>query len=242
MDGGLSARGGRTRTRRAFTLHVLNKTDHALWLTGQFGKWLEAAKESYEKEQQLHETNKELRAMSPAELDRPENRERVAQQAAAENAKAARLDGLTQSGRHLVEQATKNDEFDAKRLESWATMLKILQDIAANRMPSVAELLKQTANAPGSPGSHTQPQPQTPVAAPPSERAGRRRRRRALRRGKAQRGAAAPRGRSTRTLHRSRRRRVYRTRSRDISSSSRRRRRRPGRRRRPEAASCGCRM
>jgi hypothetical protein len=141
---------GRQHSRSAsFVLHILNKTDHALWLTEQFGKWLEVARESYEREQQLHQTNKELRALNPADLDRPENRRRVAQQAAAENANAARLDSLTQSGRSLVEQATKNDEFDAKRLESWATMLKTLKDIAANRMPSVTDLLKQTASAPG---------------------------------------------------------------------------------------------
>ena len=156
----------------AFILHVLNKTDHALWLTEMFGKWLEAAKESYEREQQLNATNKELRAMSVADLDRPENRRRVSLQAAAENANASRLDSLTQSGGNLVEQATKNDEFDAKRLESWATMLKSLKDIAANRMPSVSDLLKQTASAPaGNPGapnpsgtqpSQPQPNPQTP--------------------------------------------------------------------------------
>jgi len=141
---------GRPHSRSAsFVLHILNKTDHALWLTEQFGKWLEVARESYEREQQLHQTNKELRALSPSDLDRPENRRRVAQQASAENANASRLDSLTQSGRSLVEQATKNDEFDAKRLESWATMLKTLKDIAANRMPSVTDLLKQTASAPG---------------------------------------------------------------------------------------------
>lgn len=131
----------------AFVLHVLNKTDHALWLTEQFGKWLEAARESYEREQQLHAMNKELRAMSPADLDRPENRRKIAQQASAENANAARLSSLNQSGRNLVEQATRNDEFDAQRLESWATMLKSLQDIAAKRMPSVADLLKQSSGA-----------------------------------------------------------------------------------------------
>lgn len=141
---------GRAHARSAsFVLQVLNKTDHAMWLTEQFGKWLEVAKETYEREQQLHETNKELRGLSPEELDRPENRRKVAQQASAENANAARLDSLNQSGRRLVEQATKNDEFDAQRLETWATMLKSLKDIAANRMPSVADLLKQTANAPG---------------------------------------------------------------------------------------------
>ena len=131
----------------AFLLHVLNKTDHALWLTEQIGKWLEAARESYEREQQLHATNKELRALTPAELDRPENRRKIAQQASAENANATRLGMLNQSGRSLVEQATRNDEFDAKRLESWATMLKSLQDISAKRMPSVADLLKQSSNA-----------------------------------------------------------------------------------------------
>lgn len=151
---------GRERSRSAaFLLHVLNKTDHALWLTEQFGKWLEVAKESYEKEQQLHEMNKELRELSAADLDRPENRRRVSQQAAAENAQASRVDSLTNSGRSLVEQATKNDEFDAKRLESWATMLKSLKDIAANRMPSVTDLLKQTASAAG---GKSQPQDSKP--------------------------------------------------------------------------------
>ncbi|MEM7146983.1 MAG: hypothetical protein AAF591_17765 [Verrucomicrobiota bacterium] len=133
----------------AFMIRVLNKTDHALWLTEQFGKWLQVARESYEREQQLHETNKELRALSAADLDRPEVRRRVSQQAAAEDANAARLSGLTASGRNLVEQATRNDEFDATRLESWATMLQALDEIAAERMPSVADLLKETAGAPG---------------------------------------------------------------------------------------------
>lgn len=131
----------------AFQLQILNKTDHALWLTEQFGKWLESARETYEREQQLHATNRELRQMKPEELDRPENRRKVAQQASAETVNAARLGALNQSGRGLVEQATRNDEFDAQRLESWATMLKSLQDIASKKMPSVADLLKQSAGA-----------------------------------------------------------------------------------------------
>jgi hypothetical protein len=157
---------GRPHVRSAaFILHVLNKTDHALWLTEQFGKWLEAAKESYEREEQLNATNKELRALSPQELDRPENRRRVSEQAAAENANASRLASLNASGRNLVEQATKNDEFDAKRLESWATMLKSLQDIAANRMPSVSDLLRQTAGAPtGAPNPSNMPPPTAPTS------------------------------------------------------------------------------
>jgi hypothetical protein len=145
---------GRARCYSApFTFVILNKTDHALWLTEQFGKWLESARESYEREQQLHATNKELRQLSAEELDRPENRRKLAQQATAEQANAARLSSLNQSGRSLVEQAARNDEFDAARLESWATMLQSLQDIAAKRMPSVAELLKASSTAKTSPAS-----------------------------------------------------------------------------------------
>ncbi len=139
---------GRESSRSAsFILHILNPSDHALWVTQQMGKWLEAARETYEREQQLHQTNKELRALTAAELDRPDNRRRVAQQSSAEDANAARLASLNQAGRHMIEQATKNPEFDAPRLESWATLLKSLQDIASNRMPNVADLLKQSADA-----------------------------------------------------------------------------------------------
>ena len=140
----------------SFQLQILNKTDHALWLTEQFGKWLESARETYEREQQLHATNRELRQMNAAELDRPENRRKIAQQASSETANAARLGALNQSGRSLVEQATRNDEFDAQRLESWATMLKSLQDIASKKMPSVADLLKQSAGAKSQPSQSGQ--------------------------------------------------------------------------------------
>lgn len=159
----------------AFQLQILNKTDHALWLTEQFGKWLESARETYEREQQLHATNRELRQMNPEDLDRPENRRKIAQQASSENANAARLGALNQSGRSLVEQATRNDEFDAQRLESWATMLKSLQDIASKKMPSVADLLKQSAGAKSKPSApqlaNGEPSPKSVSQGKPSQEA-----------------------------------------------------------------------
>lgn len=164
---------GRERAQSAvFVLHVLNATDHALWLTQQMGKWLDVARETYEREQQLHQTNQELRQLSAAELDQPQNRRKIAQQAGAEQANAARLSSLNDAGKRLVDQATRNPEFDAARLESWATMLKSLQSIASQRMPSVADLLKQSADAqagaPADPALAGQPKPNT--SASPSER------------------------------------------------------------------------
>jgi len=132
-----------------FVLHILSPEDHAEWLTEQFGKWFRNAREVYETEQQLYETNRSLRELSPEDLDRPENRRKLQEQASEESSNGRRLDALTNSGRDLVRQATKNDEFDAERLESWATMMRALDDIAEKRMPSVADLLQQASRAEG---------------------------------------------------------------------------------------------
>ncbi len=157
---------GRERARSpGFVLHVLSKDDHAIWMTEQFGKWLQASRETYEHEQRLHETNQELRQLKPEDLDRPENRRKIAQQAAAETANGDRLDRLNDAGRKLIEQAARNDAFDAKRLETWAGMLKSLKEIAGKRMPSVADLLKQSSNAAAKPAGGSQQQGQQQASA-----------------------------------------------------------------------------
>jgi hypothetical protein len=133
----------------AFVVRILSAPDHAKWLTEEFSKWFRSAREVYEREQQLHEGNLALRELSPAELDSPDKRRRLQGQAAAESANSRRLDTLTQAGRGLVEEATKNTEFDAARLDSWASKMKSLDQIARERMPAVADLLQQASLAPG---------------------------------------------------------------------------------------------
>ena len=142
-------------------LHILSKDDHALWMTEQFGKWLQAARESYEQEQRLHETNRELRALKAEELGRPENRRKLTQQANAESANSDRLERLNDAGKKMIEQAARNDAFDAQRLEQWAQTLKQLKDIADKKMPSVADLLKKSSSAQGQ-SSEQSGEPQKP--------------------------------------------------------------------------------
>lgn len=139
-----------------FVLHILSAEDHANWLTQEFGKWFRNAREVYEREQQLHETNRELREISAEELDQPGNRRRLKEQSSAESMNGRRLESLADSGRDLVKQATKNDEFDAERLESWATMMRALDEIAKERMPSVSDLLQQAAQSEGQSGQSSQ--------------------------------------------------------------------------------------
>ena len=130
-------------------MHVLSPEEHAIWLTRQMRQWLRQSQEVYEREQQLVETNRELRALSPEEIDRPQNRQRIEAQAAKEQSNAQRLDSLTRSGEELIRQAVRNEQFNVATLESWADMLQGLKDIARNRMPSVADLLTEAVEAPG---------------------------------------------------------------------------------------------
>jgi len=133
----------------AFVLHVMSPQDHAKWLTEEFSKWFRNAREVYEREQQLHEANLALRELSAEELDHPENRRRLQEQASAESGNSRRLDALNRAGRGLVEEAARNTEFEADRLESWADMMLALDVIAKERMPSVADLIQQASRAPG---------------------------------------------------------------------------------------------
>ncbi len=131
-----------------YTFYVLNAEQHAIWLTEQLSKWHRQSLEVRDRELKLYETNKQIRALASSELDKPEVRRKIENQAAAELANGRRLSSLVVSGEDLVKQAMRNPEFAIASLEKWAEMLQILKDIAGNRMPSVADMLKEAAAAP----------------------------------------------------------------------------------------------
>jgi len=134
-----------------FVVHVLTPEKHLQWLTEQMEHWTDSAREVYDRELQLHETNKELRDLPPEALDDPAQRRKIQKQAVEERANTARLSNLTDLGKELIREATKNEEFDAEQLDAWAEMLKQLEEIADKKMPSIAELLAKAADASGKP-------------------------------------------------------------------------------------------
>ncbi|MFN6108279.1 MAG: hypothetical protein ACK5EA_27980, partial [Planctomycetaceae bacterium] len=72
---------------------------------------------------------------------------------------------LSNAGEELLRQASRNPELGVGPLEKWAEMLLVLKDISSNRMPSVADLLKQSAQAPQqAQASAGQPKPPAPQA------------------------------------------------------------------------------
>ena len=149
-----------------FVLHVLTPAEHLKWLTDQLAKWADASKEVYDKELQLHQVNKELLQLPPEALDDPAQKKKIQNQAAAEAANAAKLSALIEIGKELVTEAAKNEEFSAEQLEALAELLKQLEEIAGEKMPSVADLLEQAAAAPGQPAK---PPTEPPLPGEPGE-------------------------------------------------------------------------
>ena len=155
---------GRPRTYSLpYVLYVLSAEQHSIWLTEQLSKWHRQSLEIRDREMQLHHTNQELRMLTADQLDLPENRHRIESQSNAERANGRRLTGLVNGGEDLIRQAMKNPEFGVGHLEKWAEMLQILKDISGNRMPNVADLLKQSSQAPGTVANQA-PKPSGPMA------------------------------------------------------------------------------
>jgi hypothetical protein len=98
-----------------------------------------------DREMQLHEANKQLRALSPEQLNHPENLHKLSQQAERERVNGRRLTNLVHSGEGLLKEAMRNPEIGVGHLDKWAEMMQLLKDISANRMPMVADLLKQAS-------------------------------------------------------------------------------------------------
>lgn len=142
-----------------YTVFVLSEEDHAIWLTGHMDQFYKNVLETYEREQQNFKENVRLRNLTDEELDQPANRKAIESQAAAERAQERRLKALNELGTKLVQEATRNEQFNVDTLEKMSKALNILDDIAKNKMPSVADLLKEAANAESSEGEPSEAKP-----------------------------------------------------------------------------------
>ncbi|MCU0711649.1 MAG: hypothetical protein MUC43_06285 [Pirellula sp.] len=128
-------------------LYVLTPADHAVWVLDQMTRWQRESLEVRDRELQLLATNKQIRDMPESERNTDDARALMEQQSAAEQANSRRLNQLTAKGEELLRQAARNKEIGVGHLEKWAEMQQILKDIAANRMPNVADLLKKAARS-----------------------------------------------------------------------------------------------
>lgn len=141
---------------------ILDPAQHAIWVTSELTRWQRMSLDVRDRELQLHETNKVLRDLPAEELGSVETRQQLSRQAEQEQVNGRRLSNLVRNGEGLLREAMRNDEIGAEHLEKWAEMVQVLKDIADNRMPSVADLLKEASQGP--PPSGNKPDQKPPQA------------------------------------------------------------------------------
>ena len=127
--------------------NVLDAEQHSIWITSQLTRWHRMSLDVRDREMQLYESNKQLRDLPQDELELPDTRRQLARQAAQEKANGRRLSGLVRKGESLLREAMRNPEIGVGHLDQWAEMMQVLKDISGNRMPSVAQLLKDASQA-----------------------------------------------------------------------------------------------
>lgn len=142
----------------AYVLQVLDQDEHAAWLMDEMAKFQKAALEVRDREVALHNMNLELRALPMERIQSDDIQSKIAAQASAEASNGRRLSAVAGNGVRLVQMASKNPAMDANGVATMADMVVTLQDMADNRMPSIASLLKQNSGggAQGAPGSPNQ--------------------------------------------------------------------------------------
>ena len=136
-------------------LHVLTPAEHAIWIANQLSRWHRMSLDVRDRELQLYDTNKQLRSLDSEALAETGVRRQLAAQASRERANGRRLKSLVRDGERLLAEAMRNPEIGVGHLDRWAEMMQILKDISGNRMPSVADLLKQASEKSRRGGSKT---------------------------------------------------------------------------------------
>lgn len=126
-------------------LYILTPDEHAIWITTQISKWQRSALEVKDTELQLFQANQQLQKDFKNQPAQGQLLESLRRQSALEEANARKLNSLTQAGAELLRQAARNPDVAADNIDQMAKMLDVLRDISTNRMPSVADLLKQAA-------------------------------------------------------------------------------------------------
>lgn len=142
-------------------VRVMTAAEHMEWVTANLDRWLRRAAEVRDREMQLLSENRELHAMTAADLATDEARRRIEDQSRAERSNRARLQGLVAKGQELLAEAARNDEFGSNALDDWAEANAKLKTIADKRMDTVADLLAKAARSAelptGDPGSPQAP-------------------------------------------------------------------------------------
>ena len=129
---------GRARVfSEPLTIYVLTRDEHAQLLKTQYDRVITELEDLARREEgQLDETQR-LDDLSGENLQKEENRKRLAAQQQAEAETNRRMEELTARTEQLMKDAARNGEIDKSTLKKMAESLKSMQELSKQDMPKV---------------------------------------------------------------------------------------------------------
>ncbi len=129
---------GRPRVySEAITIFVLTRDEHAQLLKSQFDRVITELEDLERREEGQFDETQRLDELTGDELQKEENRKRLAAQELAETETNRRMDDLTARTEQLMKDAARNGEIDKATLKKMAESLKSMQELGKQDMPKV---------------------------------------------------------------------------------------------------------
>jgi len=119
------------------TIVVLTRDEHAQLLKSQYDRVITELEDLARREEGQFEETQRLDELSGDDLQKEENRKRLAGQEQAEAETKRRMDELTARTEQLMKDAARNGEIDKDTLKKMAESLKSMQELSEQDMPKV---------------------------------------------------------------------------------------------------------
>ena len=119
------------------TIYVLTRDEHAQLLKSQFDRVITELEDLARREEGQFDETQRLDDLKGEELQKEENRKRLAAQEQAEAETTRRMEELTERTEQLMKDAARNGEIDKATLKKMAESLKSMQELGKQDMPKV---------------------------------------------------------------------------------------------------------
>ena len=118
-------------------IYVLTRDEHAQLLKSQFDRVITELEDLARREEGQFDETQRLDDLKGEELQKEENRKRLAAQEQAEAETTRRMEELTARTEQLMKDAARNGEIDKATLKKMAESLKSMQELGKQDMPKV---------------------------------------------------------------------------------------------------------
>lgn len=124
-------------------LFILTRDEHAQMLKDRFDRVIGELEDAARNEQNNLDENNRLERLSDEDLQKPENRDRLEKQRAAEDENVEKMEKLSEEMEKLFQDALRNGEIEKETMKKLSNTEQKLRELAKEDLPEVEEQLQK---------------------------------------------------------------------------------------------------